>query len=94
MSYPIIPCCFSCGNTLPMAIIKPYYDLKQKELNESDLTSHGLVPKEDSPSMKLLEEADITLQCCRRMIFGSINTQIDITQDPLPSHDSPEPGLK
>ena len=88
MSYPIIPRCFSCSNTTPMAIIKQYYDLKQSELNESDLTSCGSIPNPDSPSLKFLEEVGITLQCCRRMIFGSINTQIDITQDPLPN---PEP---
>ena len=82
MSYPIIPRCFSCGNTEPMAIIKKYYDLKQKELNESDVISYGGVPSPDTPSLKFLEEAGITLLCCRRMIFGSINTQNDITQDP------------
>ena len=83
MSYPLITRCFSCGSCKPLALFSQYMDLKQLESKEEDFTTRGAVPIDDSPSLKFLEDAGITRQCCRRIIFAAINIQIDITQDPI-----------
>ena len=80
MTFPIFQICFSCGSRAPAAINIQYCKLQQEELTTSGLTSKGAAPKEDSKCMKLLKDADITNQCCLRMIYGAVNYQEDLSK--------------
>lgn len=93
MSYPYCTRCLSCGSCKPMAILEKYMILKQLECEITDFTTRGAPLIEKSKSLEFMEEAGIYRQCCRRTLISLLNTQIDITRDPVDYHESTDKNI-